>query len=175
MNNLYYPKENKVAKIALIVLIFSSIFWLGALNIRDIITNEIMIMEKLEFRPNINPLVERSVMSLIAKSSTVVLGSYLMVWISGIFFLAKTNLVLKKNGWLLMSAILFYIFTPVEIYTGILDGKMIYLEYFTKGDFVEFRKLLVHRIAALSGAPRIAQLSYYTIIVILVLQPFKKY
>ncbi|RCK75958.1 MAG: hypothetical protein IGBAC_1233 [Ignavibacteriae bacterium] len=174
MNDFYVRKENKIAKVALIILIFSAIFWLGALNVRDIITNEIMIMEKLEFRPNINPMVERSVMSLIAKSSTVVLGSYLLVWISGVIYLWKTNLVLKKNGWLLMSAILFYIFTPVEIYTGFLDGKMIYLDYFTQGDFVEFRKLLVHRIAALSGASRIAQLCYYTIIVITVLQPFKK-
>lgn len=172
--DLLQSKENNIARISLVVLIISAIFWLGALNVRDIITNEIMIMEKLEFRPNINPMVERSVMSLIAKSSTVVLGSYLLVWISGVIFLYFTNLKLKNNGWLMICAILFYLFTPVEIYTGILDAKMIYLDYFKGGDFVELRKLLTHRIAALSGASRIAQLCYYTIIIIAIYQPLKK-
>ncbi|MDP2208199.1 MAG: hypothetical protein Q8K98_05405 [Bacteroidota bacterium] len=175
MNEFPIFKESKTAKLSLLAIVFGTIFWLGAVHIRDVISNAILIMGTLEFKPNINPMVESAIMGLIAKSSMVVLGGYITVWIAGIVYLSNTRLVMKKNGWLLMSAILFYFFTPVEIYTGILDGRMIFEDLFAKGDLVEFRKLLIHRMAALAGAPRIAQFSYYTIIAIIIFQPFKKH
>jgi hypothetical protein len=39
---------------------------------------------------------------------------------------------------------------------------------------VEFRKLLIHRLAALSGVPLIALLCYYTAVVMAVFRPFRR-
>ena len=71
----------------------------------------------------------------------------------------------------MMSALLFCLFTPVEVYTLILDLKMWYLDFHGSNDLVEFRKLFVHRLAALAGVPIIALLCYYTIIVLSVVRP----
>ena len=97
--------------------------------------------------------------------------SYVVVWLMGILFLRSTVLRLKEQGWLMMSAILFYMFTPVEAYTIVLDAKMWWLDHIGSNDLVEFRKLFIHRLAALAGVPMIALLSYYTIIVISFLRP----
>ncbi len=178
MNKIFHQPEKALnetfgARISLLIVFCGSIFWLGGLNVRDIISNDILIMGTLDFIPNINPMIERAVFGLIAKSSILILISYTIVWISGIVYLSKTKLKFKQNGWLLMSAILFYLFTPVEIYTFVLDSKMIYMDLLGQGDLVEFRKLLIHRLAALAGASRIAQLCYYTIIFLVVFQPLK--
>jgi hypothetical protein len=75
----------------------------------------------------------------------------------------------------MMSAILFYLFTPVEIYTMVLDFRMWLLDVQGSNDLVEFRKLFIHRLAALAGVPIIALLCYYTIIVLAVFRPFVKH
>ncbi len=174
MNQIPIPEETRTAKVSLLVILIGTIFWLGGINIRAVIGNDILIMGTLDFEPNINPLVERSIFGLIAKSSIIIFISYVVVWMAGISFLATTRLKLRQNGWLMMSAILFYLFTPVEIYTLVLDGRMIYQDLFTQGELVEFRKLLIHRIAALSGVPIIAQFCYYTIIWLVIFQPLKR-
>ena len=174
MNELPIVTESKTAKISLLVVIVAAIFWLGAINVRAVIGNDLLVFGTIEFKSNINPQVERTVFGLVAKSSIVVLVWYVVLWIAGIVFLFSTKLKFKQNGWLMMGAILFYFFTPVEVYTLVLDEKMIYLDLYTKGELVEFRKLFIHRLAALQGVPIIAQFCYYTIIALIVFQPLKR-
>jgi hypothetical protein len=69
---------------------------------------------------------------------------------------------------------LFYLFTPVEIYTMVLDMRFWYFDFIGSNDLVEFRKLFIHRLAALSGVPMIAILCYYTAIVLAVFKPLRK-
>jgi len=165
--------ESKFLKVVLIVIVISGIIWLGGLNIRALIGFDMLQVGTLDFKPNIHPYVERTVFSLIAQSSIVIDIAYCILWLSGIIFLKTTKISLRENGWLMMSTIIFYLFTPVEIYTMILDGKMWYLDYLGSNDLVEFRKLFIHRLGALSGVPMIALLSYYTIIVLVILRPLR--
>lgn len=167
--------ESRTSKISLCILCIGAICWLGGINIRALIGFNLLQTGTLDFKPNIHPYVERIVFGLIAQSSIVVIYAYAAVWISGLVFLKTTSLRLKENGWLMMSAILFYLFTPVEIYTIVLDIKMWLLDYAGSNDLVEFRKLFIHRLAALAGVPMIALLSYYTVIVLIVVQPFRKH
>ncbi len=55
-----------------------------------------------------------------------------------------------------------------------LDGKMIYQEFFTTADNEVFRGLFVQRMGALKGAPVVALLCYYTIVGLLIFQPFRR-
>jgi len=166
--------EHRVAKISLLVMCIGAIAWLGAINVRGIIGGELLQFGTLEFRPNIHPMVERAIFGIMAKSSIVVLLAYLVTITSSIVFLKHTTLSLKQHGWLMMSAILFYIFVPVELYTSILDGQMIYLDLSSSSDLVEFRKLFIHRLGALSGVPIIALMCYYTIVGLVIIQPLKR-
>ena len=165
--------ETKLTKILLVVLVISGTVWLGGVNIRAMISFDLLQTGTLDFKPNIHPYVERAVFGLVGQSSMVVNIAYAIVWLAGIIYLKTTKLSFREHGWLMMSAILFYIFTPVEIYTMILDFKMWYLDYIGSNDLVEFRKLFIHRLAALSGVPLIALLCYYSIIVIVLLRPLR--
>jgi hypothetical protein len=55
-----------------------------------------------------------------------------------------------------------------------LDARMIYHEFFTTAENRVFRELFLARVGALKGAPLVAMLCYYTIIVLAVFQPMKR-
>jgi hypothetical protein len=166
--------EPVVWRIALFVLVVSAIFWLGSTNARALIGNDMLKPGTVEFEEYLAPEAEREVFRLISVVWVVIMISYVVTLISSILFLSTSPYRLKEHGWLLMSAILFYVFVPVEVYTMILDGKMIYKEFFTTADNAVFRELFVARVKALAGAPVIAVLCYYTVIGLAVFQPLKK-
>lgn len=168
-------KEHRlITKISLFFIIISGILWIGGLHCRAIVSFDLLQIGTLDFKPNIHPLVERAVFRNIAHLSGVINIAYIILWFVGIIYLRTTHLTFKENGWLLMAAILFYLFTPVEIYAMVLDVKLMYLELTGSNDLVEFRKLFIHRLGALSGVPYIALLSYYTAIFVIVFQPLKQ-
>jgi len=161
-------------RISLFVLIISAVVWLGAVNVRAVIGNELLNFGTLEFKDHLDPGLEREVFRLISLTSVIVILGYLAVFVSAVVFVRTTTLSLKRNGWLMMSALLFFIFSPVEFYTLVLDWKMITLDFFSNASLTDFRILFIHRLAALAGVPIIALLSYYTIVGLAIWQPLKK-
>jgi hypothetical protein len=166
--------KHRLENIALLVLILSGAFWLGGLNVRAAVGFDLLQVGTLEFKPNIHPYVERAVFSLVAQSSLIVGISYIVCWVSAAVYLASCRHSFRENGWLVVSAILFFLFTPVEIYTMVLDARMWLLDHQGSNDLVEFRKLFIHRLAALSGVPMIALLCYYTAVAFAVFRPFRR-
>ncbi len=165
--------ESRRAKISLFILFLSAIVWLGGTNIRSAVGFNLLIPGTLEFKPYLHPYVERKVYELVALSSIIVDIAYVIVWISGIAFLRATSLKLKENGWLMMSTILFFLFTPVEIYTMVLDARIWLLDHIGSNDLVEYRILFMHRLGALAGVPLIALLCYYTVLWLIIFKPMR--
>jgi hypothetical protein len=166
--------RNQIARISLFALIVCSIIWLGAVNVRAVIGNELLNFGTLQFKTSLDAELEREVFRLISLSSVIVIGGYLGTFASTVLFVRTTALSFKQNGWLMMSAILFFIFSPVEFYTLFLDWRMIALDFFSNPSLTDLRILFIHRLAALAGVPMIALLSYYTILGLVVWQPMKK-
>ncbi len=166
--------ESRSGKISLFVILCAGVVWLGGINIRAMIGFDLLTTGTIDFKQNIHPYVERTVYGLIAQASLIVDIAYIVLWVSGIVFLRSTRLKFKEHGWLMMSAILFYLFTPVEIFTMVLDGKIWILDHIGSFDLVEFRTLFIHRLVALSGVPLIALLCYYTIPWLVVFRPFER-
>lgn len=167
-------KTARTWRLSLFTLIISAIFWLGAASSRVILGNTLLQTGTLEFEEYLAPDAEREIFRLLSIVSLVAISSYIGVLISSIVFLAARPFPLKEHGWLVMGAILFYLFVPVEFFTMYLDAKMIYLEFFTTAERGAFRELFIARVAALSGTPLIAMLCYYTVIALAVFQPLKK-
>lgn len=159
---------------ALFVMIVAAMIWLGGVNIRAMIGNDMLRTGTLQFEEYLAPEAEREIFRLISLASAVIISAYLVTLVSSIVFLFRSPYRLKEHGWLLMSAILFYMFVPVEAFTIYLDARMIYLEFFTTAENQVFRELFIARVTALAGAPIIALLCYYTIIGLAVFQPLKK-
>ena len=161
-------------RVALLLLVFSSILWLGGVHFRILMGNDLLQWGTLEFEDLIPPEAEREVYRLISVASAVILPAYAVTLLSGTLFLITAPYRLKEHGWLMMSAILFYLFVPVEAFTMTLDVRMLYHEFFTTSDTRVFRELFLARAGALHGAPFVALVGYYTIIVLVVLQPLKR-
>ena len=162
------------AKISLVILSVAVIVWLGAVNIRAIIGFELLHTGTLEFVAHPDPAVEREIMHLVSYASLAADGGYVVAFLSAMVFLWTTPLVLKREGWLLMSAILFFIFSPVEFYTISIDFKFVWSEMSGSPDAGMLRELFMKRLAALSGMPLVAILCYYTIIPLVIWRPFRK-
>jgi hypothetical protein len=160
-------------RIALFFLIVGSVIWLGTVNARALLGNDMLKFGTLEFEDYLSADAEREIFRLISICSIVIIISYVVVVISGAIFLATSPFRLREHGWLMISAILFYLFVPVEIFGMTIDIKMIYAEFFTTADNSWFRELFVARVGALAGAPVVGMLCYYTIIVLAVFRPLR--
>lgn len=171
-------QHSNVWRVALFFLVVSAIIWLGATVTRALIGNDLLRTDTetlmLRINDRLSPEAQREAFRLLSICSVVVLGGYIGTLISSIVFLAACPFKLKQHGWLMMSALLFYLFVPVEVWTLYLDGKMIYLEFFTTEGLERFQELLLARVGALAGAPTIASLCYFTILGLAVFQPMKK-
>lgn len=161
-------------KIALFILVLAGIVWLGSVVTRTVLSGELLKPASLEFEDYIAPDAEREIFRLMSMASIVGLISYGILLISATVFLITSPFRLREHGWLMMSAILLYVWVPVELFTAWLDLKLIYLEFYTAEGRAAFRELFLARAGALSGTPFIAQLSYYTIIALAVFQPLRR-
>lgn len=166
--------QSRSNKIALTLLIISAVFWLGGINVRTLISNELLDYDQFDFRTSIPPDRENTIFQMMTNASLVVVISYVFVLVSAIWFIATTNIRLKENGWLLMCAIMFFLFVPVELYTNYLDVRFMLLFQSNPPNHDELLKLFGERLGGLSGVPVIAVFCYYTIIPLAVFKPLRK-
>jgi hypothetical protein len=167
-------KESTSAKTALTILLISSVFWLGGINIRALIGNKLLDYDQFQFKTGIPPDRENTIFELISDSSLVIIISYAIVLVSAVWFVITTRYRFKENGWLLMSSILFFMFIPVEIYTYYLDIKFMLLFHSSPPDHNDLLRIFGERLGALGGLPVIALLCYYTIIPLVIFKPLRK-
>ncbi len=167
--------RDRVAKTALAFTALGAVTWLGGINVRAMVGFALLQFGTLEFKPNIHPTIERAIFSLVAQSSLIVNVAYIVLLAASVVYLVAARRDLRREGWLMISAILVYAYAPVEIYTMVLDVRMWLLDASGSNDLVEFRKLFIHRLAALSGVPMIALLSYYTAIVLIIFRPLERH
>jgi len=174
------PPASRSVKFALFFLVVGGVFWLGGTNIRAIIAFDLFETGTLQYKTWLPPDAERQCFHLIAYTALYTISGYLIVLAAFTVFLAKTELRMRENGWLLMCAILFYMFVPVELYQIVYDVRMVLQERAVEGVInwfsvrTEAQSLLKGRLAALSGVPVIALLCYYTCITLAVWKPMKR-
>jgi hypothetical protein len=166
--------QDRVFRLALTVLLLATIVWFGAGIMRLMLWSELLKPGTLQFEDYIAPETEREVYRLLSMSSAYAIGGYMLVILSSAVVLATSPVRVRDHGWLMMCAVLLYLFVPVEAFTAYLDLKMIYLEFYTAEARAAFRELFLARVGALAGVPFIAQLCYVTIVVVAVFQPFRR-
>ena len=159
----------------LLVLVLSSVVWLGSLNARMVIGGDLLEPGTLTFDPLLSPSAERELFRLLSVIALIAAATYPCVLISAALFLWRSPWRPRQHGWMMMSAILLFGFLPIELYAMTIDLRMVYLEFFTTASNEDFRVLFLERLGALGGAPFIAVLSYYTIIGLAVFQPLRRF
>lgn len=167
-------RSSALWRFALIAIAVGAVLWLGSVHARALIANDLLVPGTLTMDPTVTPAIERHIYHQLATQALTMIPGYLLVLAGSIVFLLRSPYRPKEHGWLMMSAILLFLFVPVEAFTMTLDVRMVLLEFFGNGDVDQFREIFLARMQALAGAPLIAQLCYYTIIVLVAVQPFRK-
>ncbi|MEW5797678.1 MAG: hypothetical protein AB1728_01610 [Bacteroidota bacterium] len=162
------------AKIFLVLFIISTVVWLTLIVLKNIEIGTLIEFGTVQFRADLTMEQERMTYAVLTKYSIVAAISYAFVIVSAAGYLGTMQRSVRNEGWMLMSAILLFIFVPVELYCFWLDWKLIGLQYWGDWPVEEFRKATVNRITALAGLPFIAQLCYFTIPIFIIFKPLKK-
>lgn len=165
---------NTKAKIWLTIIIFAGITFLGGINIRFIIGNQLLNFDEFSFRTDLLLEEQNLIFRLLSYSSLVIMFAYLVLFISAIMFLINYKVNYHENVWLLMCAILFFIFSPVEFYSSYLDFKFYLLYLQPNPDWKLQLTLFGKRIGFLKGVPWIGLMGYYTIIILAIFKPMRK-
>ena len=142
--------------------------------LKNIEINRLLQFGTLELSPSLTSETERAAYRSLAEYSIAALVMYPFVLASAILFSITTRRSFKQEGWLLMSAILFFMFVPVEIYCFWHDWKIIGLTYWGTWPLEEFRKAFLQRLSIMAGLPFVAQLCYYTIPILVIFKPLRK-
>lgn len=157
------------------LFIASSLVWLFAGGMKNYHAGELLQFGTVEFKASLDPAIERIAYRSFAEHSILAFISYPFMLLGAAGFLATTQHSLKKEGWLMMSALLIFLFIPVELYCFWLDWKIVGLQYWGAWPVEEFRKAFYSRITALAGLPLIAQMCYYTIPIFIIFKPLNKH
>ena len=162
------------AKLFLLLFTLSAVAWLTLIVLKNIEIGTIIEFGTVQFRTDLTVDEERGTYTALAEYSIGALIAYVFVIISSAGYIATSHRSLKNDGWLLMSAILLFIFVPVELYCFWLDWKLIGLQYWGEWPIEEFRKAFLNRVTALAGLPFIAQLCYFTVPIFIIFKPLQK-
>lgn len=165
--------EKPLTKFYLVVLLLSSLVWFSSFIVKNIEISKLLEFGTIEFSSSLTPENELSSYRALARYSIVSFVSYSIVITSAMLFVVTTNRSFKQEGWLLMSAILLFLFVPVEFLCFWYDWKIVGLTYWGNWPLEEFRKAFLRRITALAGLPFIAQLCYFTIPILVIFKPLK--
>ncbi len=161
-------------RIALFVMVCSAIIWLGGSVVRALIGYDLLLPGSIEIDQYLSADAEREIYRLVALSSLVIIGAYCLTLAGSIVFLSTSPFRIREHPWMLMAAILLYVFVPVEVFTIVLDVRLVYQEFFTTADTAVLRELFLARLGALAGAPLVATFCYFTVVGLAVFQPFRK-
>jgi len=170
----------KITKLSLFLIIVAGIFFLGGINVRFLVGNELLTYDEFNFKIGIPPDSENTIFAVLSYSSILIMISYVILFIFSIIFAATYKIDYKKNVWIVMCYIMFFVFSPVEFYSFFIDLKFSLLYLYNQSNLWEsgirdeLLTLFGERIGLLKGVPWIAVLCYYTIIFISVFQPLKK-
>ena len=162
------------AKVWLAILIFAGITFLGGINIRFIIGNQLLNFDEFSFRTDLQLDEQNMIFRLLSYSSLVIMGAYLVLFVSAIMFLINYKVDYRKEVWLLMCVIIFFLFSPVEFYSSYLDFRFFLLYLQPYPDWKLQLELFGRRIGFLKGVPWIGVLGYYTIIILAIFKPLRK-
>lgn len=161
-------------KIFFALFVISAAAWLTLIVLKNLEIGTLIEFGTVQFRTGLTIEQERASYAVLAEHSLTAAAVYVFVIVSAALYLGTMQRLVRNEGWLLMSAILLFIFIPVEIYCFWLDWKLIGLQYWGEWPIEEFRTAFMNRLTALAGLPFIAQLCYFTIPLIVIFKPLRR-
>lgn len=164
---------NFLSKIFLYLCVLSGILWIGSYFARMIITYQ--LFEKTDFilKSFMNSQNLPGIFYVLNAGIILTSVLYIIFIISFLIFLITTNLSLKENGWLFISAVLILITAPFEIYLMTIDRSIINIIYSGVYNVNDVLALIIKRYKIFGSFPLIELLCYFAVTYLFIFQPMK--
>jgi hypothetical protein len=167
-------KNNTKANVFAFIALTSGGIWLGAYVARLLTTYQLFEAEDLTLKEYIT---QNNITAIFHSTYPIVnltIFTYLVMLISFTIYLVFSELKLKENGWLFITALIIYLTLPFEFILMLIDYNLFVL--FMKEEFTSelILPLIVNRITKLGSFPIILLLSYISIPYFIIFKPFTK-
>jgi hypothetical protein len=159
-------------KLFTLIAAISGSIWLGAYATRMIISYQLFDID-MKIASYINDNNLESILKIISPSINTTFVLFLTFIIAFTIYLFTSNIKLKENGWMFITAVIIYTTLPFEGYLMIVDFKIISALSFSdivNSDYVI--SLIRERFTSLGSFPIIILLSYCSLIYFLISKPF---
>ncbi len=114
--------KEKAIKLLITIFIIAVVFWIGGSLIRNIIAFDLFVpATELSIKNYYSNEIRLHSIHLYSVSSVYTGTAFAISFISAIILFVLTFRILKENGWLFMSFMLFFVISAVEIYNTYLD------------------------------------------------------
>ncbi|GMR25032.1 MAG: hypothetical protein BMS9Abin39_0307 [Ignavibacteria bacterium] len=164
--------QNFLNKLFTLIAAISGSIWLGAYATRMIISYQLFDID-MKIASYINGNNLESILKIISPSINTTFVLFLTFIIAFTIYLFTSNIKLKENGWMFITAVIIYTTLPFEGYLMIIDFKIISALSFSdivNSDYVI--SLIRERFTSLGSFPIIILLSYCSLIYFLISKPF---
>lgn len=161
-------------KFVLFLLTLSAVFWIGGTIYRAIIAYTLFEPFSLITKSELTYETLRQTLVLIGTLNVYYLVSYPLTLIFFVLFLKFSQVNLRNEGWLFMTAMIIGLFFPVEVYLSYLDINFTFMVLFSDFNTNQALSILIQRISALGGLPAIGFLCYLTIFWLIIFKPLRK-
>ncbi len=159
-------------KLFTFITVISGCIWLGAYVTRMIISYQLFGVD-MKIASYINDNNLEGILKIISPSINTTFILFVIFILAFTVFLFTSDMKLKENGWMFITAVIIYTTLPFEGYLMIIDFKIISalsLSDIINSDYVI--SLIRERFTSLGSFPIIILLSYCSLIYFLIFKPF---
>ncbi|MFP4369807.1 MAG: hypothetical protein ACLFR2_09520 [Candidatus Kapaibacterium sp.] len=126
--------DTKLKKILLTIAVLGFVTWFGGSIIRGMIGYAAFDAKAgLPVKDSYPEEVLMLIVNIYASTGLYTNIGYLLWFIAGIIFLISMKGYIRQRGWLFMSAALFFVIAPVELYKLYMDAKLSMALFFEPG------------------------------------------
>ncbi|MFM8455314.1 MAG: hypothetical protein ACKOAK_00970 [Ignavibacteria bacterium] len=121
-----FMKMSTLQKSLFACLLFFVTLWFGGGLIRTSIGFDLFIPGTLDIKPFLNEEQINYSLRLMGITAYYTIAGYVLSFLCALILLLTMKGNIKRRGWLFMAALLFFAFTPYELYQAWLDLQLIF-------------------------------------------------
>lgn len=167
-------KITKTSKIILVLLVLTTIIWLGNTISRMMFTYNIFQDSQLNLKYFLTDSVLKGTLVIHQPLVSISIFSYLVMLLLFVLFIITSKLKLRENGWLFISILLLLLTAPFEIFLIVKDFSLFFTLYYTDYDLNAVMEIIYKRYSVFGSFMIVEILAYFSIVSLFIFQPFIK-
>jgi hypothetical protein len=163
-----------LSKTFLFITILSGSLWIGGYLCRLVVFYQLFKEGEFILEHFVNEGNLSGIFMVLRAAVALTLILYPIFILSFLLFVITSKYNLKENGWLFIITIIIFLTSPFEIYLMTIDYDIVFKINYNVINTEVVLELVIRRFKILSSFSIIELICYFTVIYLMVFQPFKK-